>query len=454
MKKYLQLMAAASAAREALNKYMTDTPPDKREAAKVTELRAACDDAESKFRTAVETMQDDNDGTTEKRALVERIELRNYMESALNGAKVTGAEAELNKELGLDDTGMVPWEAFEERANEVTVPDDIIDKPVQPLLNRIFERTRVGFLGIRMPTVAMGEPVYPVMTGGAGDGRDNDNAGTFGEGDKVANSEATFVGSNVGPKRISGRYSWRMEQTTRFPIEDTLRADLRTAMGELLDKQIINGQGGTGGGKASDFDGIIRDNNDAILGLDVEAAVDGQRTHAGDFRFSELSYDIHDDNKANLKAALESIVDYVDGKAASSTGDIRTLVGVETYRRLATLILDDTYMTAWAFLMREGAQLAVSSIIPAKANKYQQAIQNRRPGDMVAPIWRGVSMIRDPYSGAESATISLTAHMLANVHCVRTKEVNIGSSNVVGNANYIVKNYAEHWRKIGFKLDA
>ena len=425
MKKYLQLMAKASETRDALNRYMTDTPPDKRDDKKVTELRAATEDAEKAFRTAVETMKDDGDGATEKRAVVERIELRNYMEAALNGSKVSGAEAEFNKEVGLEDTGVVPWEAFEERAehraNEVEVPDTIIDKPVQPLLNRIFENTRVGFLGIRMPTVAMGEPVYPVMTAGA-------SGASFAEGADAPNEDATFVGSTVSPKRLSGRYSWRMEQATRFPLEDTLRADLRTVMGELLDKQIINGDGGNGGGKASDFDGIVRNHANAILGPNVVAA-------------GAQAYDIHLDGKANLKAALESIVDYVDGKAAASTDDIRTLVGVETYRRLATLILDDTYMTAWAFLQREGAQLAVSTIIPPKASKHQQAIQTRRPGDMVAPIWRGVSMIRDPYSGAASATISLTAHMLANVHCVRTT----GASPALR---------AEHWRKVGYKLDA
>ena len=418
MKKYLQMLKAVSERREALNKYLSDTAPDKREESRITELRGELDKAESEFRTAVD---EGDEEPVERRKLSDRIELRNYMEAALNGNRVTGAEAEFNKEVGLDDTGTVPWEAFEERANEVTVPDTIVDKPVQPLLNRIFERTRVGFLGIRMPSVSMGEPVYPVMTAGA-------SGGSYAEGGAVANEDATFVGSTVGPKRLSGRYSWRLEQTTRFPLESTLRADLRTVMGELLDQQIINGDGGNGGGKASDFDGIVRDHANAILGLDVEAVGD-------------QAYDIHLDGKANLKAALESVIDYVDGKAAASTGDIRTLIGVETYRRLATLILDDTYMTAWSFLQREGAQLAVSTIIPDKARKYQQAIQTRRPEDMVAPIWRGVSMIRDPYSGAASATVSLTAHMLANVHCVR----------VTGTAPAL---RAEHWRKVGYKLDS
>ena len=419
MKKYLAMLKTVSERREALNKYLSDTPPDKRDESRINELRGALDTAESEFRTAVDQAGDGDDEPTERRELADRIELRNYMEAALTGRKVEGAEAEFNKELNLEDTGIVPWEAFEARADEVDVPDSVIDKKRQPLLNRIFDRTRVAFLGIRMPSVDMGEPVYPVMTSGA-------SGASFAEGADAPNEDATFVGSTIGPKRLSGRYSWRLEQTTRFPLEDTLRADLRTVMGILLDKQILNGDGGPGGGKASDYDGINRNHANGILGPYLVAA-------------NAAAYDIHADTAAAFKAGINAFVDYVDGKAAGEVSELRTLIGVETYRRLHTLFQDDTGVSLDGYLRGLGIQYRVSTIIADKANKYQQAVQARLPGDVVAPVWRGVSMIRDPYSGAASATVSLTAHMLGNVLCVRT----------TGNPAR-----AEHWRRVAFKLDA
>lgn len=415
MKKYLKMLKTVSERREALNKYLSDTAPDKRDESRITELRGSLDTAESEFRTAVDQAGDGDDDPPERRELSDRIELRNYMDAAINGTHVTGAESEFNKEVGLADTGptLVPWEALEERANEVDVPDSVIDKKRQPLLNRIFERTRVSFLGVRMPSVDMGEPVYPVMlTGAAG--------ASYDEGGEVANEDATFEGHTLGPKRLSARYVWRLEQTTRFPIEDTLRADLRTVMGELLDKQILIGDGGTGGGKATDFDGLMRDHASGPFGIDVEAA-------------GANAYDIHASTAATFVTGINSVIDYVDGKAASSAADVRTLIGVETYRAMAVKFKTDTGESIEDYIRsRLRSQFAVSSIVPVKANKYQQALQTRRPGDVVAPIWRAVSMIRDPYSGASKAETALTAHMLGNVIAVRK----------------------DHWRKVGYQLDA
>ena len=413
MKKYLKILKTVSERREALNKYLSDTPPDKRDESRITELRGALDTAEGEFRTAVDQAGDGEEDPPERRELSDRIELRSYMQAAIDGKQVTGAEAEFNKEIGLADTGMVPWEALEERAYEVEVPDSVIDKKRQPLLNRIFDRTRVAFLGIRMPSVDMGEPVYPVMlTGAAG--------ASYAEGGEVANEDATFEGHTLGPKRLSARYVWRLEQTTRFPIEDTLRADLRTVMGELLDKQILNGDGGTGGGKATDFDGLMRNHANGPFGINIIAA-------------GSNAYDVHASTAATFVTGINSVIDFVDGKAASSAADVRTLIGVDTYRALAVKFKTDTGESIEDYIRsRLRSQFAVSSIIGDKANKYQQALQTRRPGDVVAPIWRAVSMIRDPYSGAAKAETALTAHMLGNVIAVRK----------------------DHWRKIGYQLDA
>ena len=423
MKKYLELMKAASEKRQALNKYLADTPNDKQDKTRIVELRGELEAAETAFNAAVDTY--DESDTTESRQLSDRIELRNYMTAAMDGKPVSGAEAEFNKEVGLGDTNIVPWEALEERQDvATTVPDDAVQRPRMSLLNRIFENTRVAFLGIRMPSVAMGEPVFPVMSAHSGansqatDG--SGKPGSFAEGGEVDAGEATFTAKMVSPKRLSARYLWRMEQTTRFPIEDTLRSDLRIVMGELLDQQILNGkEQTTAGAVASDFNGLIANGASAPLGVDVTKA---------------NAYNIQPNTLVAFQAGLDSVVSYVDGKAANMANDVRTLIGVETYRRMVQFFRsgDSDATLDWWLRNRLNTSFAVSSIIADKTGGRQQAIQTRRPGDCVAPVWRGITMIRDPYSGAAKAEVSLTAHMLANVELLRT----------------------DNWRKIAYALDA
>ena len=132
MKKYLKLMKTVSEKREALNKYLSETPTEKRDESRVTELRGDLDKAESAFRVAVDAYSEDDD--TETRTLQDRIELRNYMTSAMTGERVTGAEAEFNKEVGLSDLNTVPWEALEERQDvATTVADEAIGNQRQTL---------------------------------------------------------------------------------------------------------------------------------------------------------------------------------------------------------------------------------------------------------------------------------------------------------------------------------
>ena len=53
---------------------------------------------------------------------------------------------------------------------------------------------------------------------------------------------ATFRSVTLGPKRLSARYVWQIEDQVRFPIEDALRADLSSLFSVLIDGQIILGQ--------------------------------------------------------------------------------------------------------------------------------------------------------------------------------------------------------------------
>ena len=45
---------------------------------------------------------------------------------------------------------------------------------------------------------------------------------------------------------------------------------------------------------------------------------------------------------------------------------------------------------------------------------------NAEPGAAVAPVWQGITMIRDPYTEAGEGRIQLTAHMLFDFVMRRT----------------------------------
>ena len=381
-------MLSVSDARSALLNAKEETP----------ELRAKLDTAEKELRTAIE--KDIEQGAKvdpKERSLIEKVELRSYMQAAMTGKKVTGAEAELNQERGLDDQNQVPWDALlplEERQDVATaVAAGAIGHPQEPVLARIFKRSRLSFLGARMPSVASGEPIYPVMTGGT-------TASAHAAGDDVDAAAATFTGETVGPTRLSARYKWRLEDSVRFPVEEALRSDLRMVMSDVLDEQVFNGTGAN-----AQMNGLFRNHADGPLGV---SAAEAART----------TYD----------QILTKVYNYVDGAAAAMVSEVRTLIGVSTHTDWAT-IREANGAPIMQTLSSLGAPLAVSAHVPAAAANVQQAIQTRRPGDLVIPVWQGVTMIRDPYSDAASAEVTLTAHFLANLKLLRS-----------GN-----------WRKVAFK---
>lgn len=439
MKNVLKLLAAVSVCRENMNKYQTETKQDEIRAEKVAELNADLTRAETELRQAIEKYEDAP--APETRDLSSRIELRNYVSGALTDKPVTGAEAELNKELGLDDRNVVPWEALaprdedEVRADAATTADDaaIAHPRAAPILRRVFENTRVAFLGARMPSVASGEPVFPIMTGGqiatsaeAADTVANEKSPRTRSGASAIESQAaTFTGKMVSPKRISGRYLFGIVDAAKLPIEDVLRADLREAMAWMLDWQVLRGYG-LDTSDRDDFIGLLSDETLAIPADDGAQAA--QLTYANGFT---------------------PIATGIDGRYANTYNDLRVLVGTDTYKQFIVTFQEDTGRSFYEAIRAIGVSLGSSAIMPAKGTAgalynvaashapvnpdgVQQALMTSRGSDAIIPIWQGVTLVRDPYTGAAKGQIALTAHMLANFELLRS----------------------DAWKRIAFKLDA
>lgn len=362
-------------ARQALNALPDDAAEEDR-AAKVKAL----EDADKAVLKALETEPE-----PAPRQLAQRVELRNYIAPFIEGRQITGAEAELNQGLGLDTDSQVPFEALdpgeseerqaEHRADAEPPALTGINYTTAAVLRRVFARTDSAFLGVMMPSVPAGTAVYPVMTSG----------GTAG---MMAANQARDAGAyalstvNLNPKRATARYLLNLENQAEIgaELEGVLREDLREQLGQLVDDQVIAGDG-----QGNNLSGIL-------AGLDDPAA-DGDLITAAILR--------------NL------VIDAVDNRWVPDEGSVRFLMGIPAYK-LGRKVFHgtDAVIDGIEAMRNLGAMVRSSTRIPQKSAKVQYGIRTARPDGFVAPVWQGVTLIRDPYTAAAAGQVALTAHML------------------------------------------
>ena len=210
---------------------------------------------------------------------------------------------------------------------------------------------------------------------------------------------AKFTVVDAQPHRLTGRYVLDLEGVAEMGglLESTLRSDLRTEMGWQLDNQVLNGDG-TG---------------DNVSGIIASLA---------DVPFPALTGGAKDPVQLTWENAREMLYTLLDGKFARTEADIRLLIGDSTYQRLRSVYrANATASNADGIdaLRAMGARLRRSFLIPAQSaylasatKREQHLIWAAETGAAVAPVWQGITMIRDPYTEAGKAQIVLTAHAL------------------------------------------
>ena len=105
-----------------------------------------------------------------------------------------------------------------------TVPASAIGHPQEPVLARIFKMSRMSFLGARMPTVGMGEPIYPVLTDG-GSGAAYSPGGEADAEGRDLHIRDRGTDPAIRPLPVAG-----LEDAVRFPVEEALRSGLRMSV--------------------------------------------------------------------------------------------------------------------------------------------------------------------------------------------------------------------------------
>lgn len=379
-----------------------------------TEKRSAFEAARDKV---VKLLEDGAANQTDPpQELADRVEVRRYLQAYAEQRSVDGAEAELNQELKLNAENQIPVAALapfsdptEKRADAPTVATDI-KVGTAPVLARVFKRSDIGFLGIPMPMVPAGTARYPYLTAGV-------SGALRKEGVSVDAAAANFATEDLKPVRVTARYRWGVETAAALgeELESALRNDLREALADSMDLHLLTGNVGDNDASQPAFKGV-----QSLLGAAVQ--VNGGSK----------------DKAATFDAYKMSVVERVDAQYTLSEEEVRVLLGLATYRHargvyhtignnnFATSLMDAFgVMRDVGAMVQASAKIAAASAATNSDGSKQGAVVSGRPDSLIAPVWAGLTVVRDPYTHSDSGEIAMTAHLLFNIGQRRGTEGNV-----------------------------
>ena len=349
----------------------------------IATLRTEYTDVESKYQAAVtaedtppETRGDTNSESLEIRTMIMESNIGTIFEAALEHRMTDGREAEIQKHFGLG-ANQVQLALLETRA--VAPAPSTVRAEQSAIIPGVFPQSVAALLAVDMPTVGVGEHVYPVLT-------TNATVGTPAENAAQAETTGSFSADALSPSRLQASFFYSREDRARFAgMGEALRMNLSDALADSLDRQILVGTAG-----------LLTGTN--LANHNVTAL-----TTYANYR-SNLAYG------------------RVDGTYAAGVGDIRVVMGSETYGHAAGVFRSDNAgdRAALEDLMAVTAGVKVSAHVPAVASSKQNAVIRlgmRR--DMVTPVWEGITLIPDEVTLAANGQIKITAVMLYAVKILR-----------------------------------
>ena len=111
----------------------------------------------------------------------------------------------------------------------------------------------------------------------------------------------------------------------------------------------------------------------------------------------------------------------VDGKYATSTNDLRIVMGSDTYAHCGTAYrhqnADDLALDRLVALT--GGVRVSAHVTDTSASKQNAIIRLGMRRDMVAPIWEGVTIVADDLTKADEGQIKITAVLMHAIKILR-----------------------------------
>ena len=318
-------------------------------------------------------------------ALIADANVGNIFEATIEHRSTDGREAELQAHYGLA-ANAIPLALLIEHRAVTPAPADV-GQMQSEIIPGVFPMSCAAFLHVDMPTVGVGEAVYPVLATNAVVGTPAENAIPTGTGiDSEGATTGSFSAEVLSPSRLQAAFFYSREDRARFRgMSEALRMNLSDALSDSLDRQILVGTNGL-------LTGTNLANHNA-------AAVTSYANYRSQFAYGR-----------------------VDGTYASTVGDIRSVVGQATYGHAAGVFRSTNAgdRAALEDLMDVTGGVKVSAHVPGvTGNKQLAVIRLGSRRDMVAPIWEGVTLIPDEITKASSGQIVVTAVMLHAVKILR-----------------------------------
>ena len=229
-----------------------------------------------------------------------------------------------------------------------------------------------------MPVTGVGDAVFPVLTKKL-------DVRTPAEHGAAAETTGSFSASVMSPARLQASFYFSREDRARFSgMSESLRQNLADGLADGLDAQVIAGT-----------NGLL-----ANLGNHNVSSVTSYSSYRSQLGYSR-----------------------VDGRFAGGIGDIRLVMGHETYGHAAGQFRSANAgdRAALEDLMAVTGGARVSAHVTAAASNKQNVIVRRGLArDMVVPLWEGLTLIPDELTKASTGEIVITAVMLHAVKILRS----------------------------------
>ena len=322
----------------------------------------------------------------EFRGLLDRSNMGDIFDAALNKRSIEGASAELQKHYGLD-VNQIPlamlvktWPDNDElETRAVTPAPGNVGEIQHSIVPYVFPASAASFLGVSMPTVPVGQAVFPVLT------KELD-VRTPAENADADETTGTFSADVLSPARIQAAFFYSREDRAKFAgMDAALRENLTEGLSAGLDKQILNGTNGL-------FAGTNLPNNNITTD------------------------DTFDSYLNNL------CWNQIDGRYASVPSDLSMVVGAATLKDLGQTYRNTTVdRSALDRLMELTSGVRVSAYVPAPTSNQQNVVIKRGSSmTAVAPVWEGISLIPDEVTKAKQGQLVITGVMLYAMKVLRT----------------------------------
>ena len=337
--------------------------------------------------------------------LVGKFEMRQVALALDEGRALDGATAEVVQELRSKGgyRGMpVPWQALELRAGETVASGTPDPLQTRPIIDRLFPDSVAARMGAQMINIDSGATEWPVVTSSVSAGWANGETGNvagpsvFATTDKALKPE-----QNLG---IQMRITRKALKQSGDALEQAVRRDMNSAIGQAMDKAIFLGAGSSG----EPLGVITGQSTYGITSTDAGALADWAAFRAG-------------------------VVRFMSANAAGSPSSVLALIRPELWSLLDETLISGTAVSEWDRLTKHipAGNIAMSTnalAAPSGDPSETQVLLTTSAGG-VAPIfvgvWGGVDLVRDPFSDAQSGGLRLTALTTADVTVARPAQLEL-----------------------------